>query len=106
MVAGEGFEPTTSGLSFRGSAFESPLAVPEKCFGLAPFLAFFDRCGSAPLLVSAPGGAKGRFPNEPARRPHNPERSTYLPIKNLSPPNGELRFLVAGEGFEPTTSGL
>ena len=56
MVAGEGFEPTTSGLSFRGSASESPLAVPEKCFGLT-LLAFFDRCGSAPLLVPAPGGA-------------------------------------------------
>ena len=74
MVAGEGFEPTTSGLSFRVSASESPLAVPEKCFGLALSLAFFDRCGTAPLLASASGGAKERFPNEPARRSHNPEQ--------------------------------
>ena len=64
MAAGEGFEPTTSGLSFRGSASESPLAVPENRGGGRSPLALFDRCGSPPLLGSAPGGAKGGFPAE------------------------------------------
>ncbi len=35
----------------------SRLAVPEKRFGLLPFLAFFDRCGIIGYASSATGGA-------------------------------------------------
>ena len=34
------------------------LAVPEKCFGLSLFLAFFDRCGNHCFAFSATGSAK------------------------------------------------
>ena len=37
-----------------------PFAVPEKIFGLTPFLDFFDRCTRCALALSATGGAQAR----------------------------------------------
>lgn len=45
------------------------LAVPEKRFGLALLLAFFDRCGNCGLAESATGSARLQFPS--------PSRSAY-----------------------------
>ena len=44
------------------SCFATPLAVPEKIFGLPPLLDFFDRCANPLLAVSAAGGARRRCP--------------------------------------------
>ena len=73
MVAGAGFEPTTSGLSLRAA-----LRCPKK---------------SSSLRSSE----------------HNPESADAKLSrcnKKEQPTDGGLFFLVAGAGFEPTTSGL
>ena len=43
------------------------LAVPEKCCGLTPSLAFFDRCGKRALAFSATGNARTLFPRARGR---------------------------------------
>ena len=66
--------PTTSGLSFKGFAFESLLAVPkESRCSLLRTPTFFDRCGTSTFPVSATGGGKARAPTSFARRSHNPK---------------------------------
>ena len=100
------------------------LAVPEKCCGLTlARLAAIAVPGpasrrpangaaaeiAAPLLL--PLAARCRFiPTSSARRPHNPVSAGATHFRNSkkhSPPEGwTVFFVVAGEGFEPTTSGL
>ena len=48
-------------LLWRGSAQGSPVAVPEKIFGLTLFLDFFDRCHSLTSLL-LPLAALGSLP--------------------------------------------
>ena len=73
---------TTSGLSFKGFAFESLLAVPkESRCSLLRTPTFFDRCGTRAYPVSATGGGKARAPTSSARRSHNPKES-LVPTRN------------------------
>ena len=103
MVAGEGFEPTTSGLSLRAALPHLPF--PGRAFAPGPPMA---RLRKKRGCCFRPRRRSPAFPNELRSSVHNPETlGPHSPeSENLSPPNGGLRFLVAGEGFEPTTSGL
>ncbi len=58
----------------RSAADSVRLAVPEKTFGLALILGFFDRCGKTVLASSATGGASPLFP---LGRGANNERRLY-----------------------------
>ncbi|MBR5617068.1 MAG: hypothetical protein IKW50_02680 [Oscillospiraceae bacterium] len=52
---------STVSFLWRGSAQSSPVAVPEKIFGLTLFLDFFDRCHSLTSLFLPPA-ALGSLP--------------------------------------------
>ena len=75
----------------------TPLAVPEKIFGLTLYLDFFDRCANAVLAVSAAGGARRRCPR---LRRSDSNSAWFHKVKYL--PNRQVFYLAEKEGFEPS----
>ena len=106
VVAGEGFEPTTSGLWLRPA-----LRCPKNRSGLRFSSGFSTAADKTPSLHLPPAARCRLIPTSSARRSHNPENTGAEPSsssheENTRPMDGCFLHVVAGEGFEPTTSGL
>ncbi len=97
--------PRPPGYLSEAPPLKAPLRCPKNASGLrSP--SHFSTAAEPPLCLSPPPAAhRGAFPTSTLVGLITRNRNTDRPMKNLSPPYGELRFLVAGEGFEPTTSG-
>ena len=85
------------------SCFATPLAVPEKIFGLPLFLDFFDRCANPCSLYPPPAALAGV-----AR--HAPRASESNRFTQCQNKNGHLSVTVSvlagAEGFEPSARGF
>ena len=106
-LRGRDLNPRPPGYLSEAPPLKAPLRFPKTAAGDAAPLRF-STAAEAPLCLAPPPAAqRGAFPPSSARRPHHPEdENSDLPMKDPSPPSGGLGYLVAGEGFEPTTSGL
>ena len=104
VVAGEGLEPTTSGLSLRAALPHLPFA------GRRPDLPANGAAAEKARLLHPPPAAQPRFSQRaPLVGPITQgvwNQAISSVIEKAARQKADCFSMVAGEGLEPTTSGL